>query len=96
MNDTHLQQARSLVRQAAEQLTEDDQALTAASADALVVGRAARVDDLRLAVLAAWSAGASREELARDAGVKMGLIGDWIAANDLSQALARPGHRHPS
>jgi hypothetical protein len=90
MNDTYLQEARLLVRQAAEQLTEDAQALTAGSAEALVVGRTTRVGDLRLAVLAAWHAGASGEELARDARVKTGLIEEWIAANNLSQALAHP------
>jgi hypothetical protein len=89
MNDRHLQEARLLVRQAADQLTEDAQAMTAAPAEALVAGRATRAGDLRLAVLAAWCAGASREALARDARVKTGLIEEWIAANDLGQTLAR-------
>jgi hypothetical protein len=35
-NDRHLQEARLLVRQAADQLTEDAQAMTVASAEALV------------------------------------------------------------
>ncbi|MGW3497016.1 hypothetical protein [Streptomyces sp. NPDC001020] len=78
MNDQLREEARRAVRQAAQRLTEDAAALTAASAEAHEIGLATRTEDLRRAVLAAWSAGVARGDLARDAGVEADVIDDWI------------------
>jgi hypothetical protein len=78
MYDRPREEARLAVRQAAQRLTEDAAALTAASAEAHEIGLATRADDLRRAVLAAWRAGVARGDLARDARVEVGVIDDWV------------------
>ena len=83
MNDLRQAEARLGVRQAAERLTEDAAALAAASAEAREIELATRAEDLRRAVLAAWRAGVSREDLARDAGVEVAVIDDWVGPGDM-------------
>ncbi len=81
MNDERLAEAREAVRQAANRLTEDAAALTAASAEAREIGLATRAEDLRRAVVAAWRAGVSSEDLASDAGVELDAIESWVRAD---------------
>ncbi|MGW2650560.1 hypothetical protein ACWC2T_38160 [Streptomyces sp. NPDC001393] len=83
MNDQRWAQERLAVRQAAQRLTEDAGALMAASAEAAEAGLATRAEDLRRAVVAAWSAGVTPEVLALDAGVKVAVIDDWIGPGDV-------------
>lgn len=78
MNDRQREEARLAVRRAAERLTEDATALTAASAEARKIGLATRAEDLRRAVLAGWCAGVARGDLARDARVETAVIDDWV------------------
>ena len=87
MNDRQREEARLAVRRAAERLTEDAAALTAASAEAREIGLTTRAEDLRRAVLAGWCAGVARGDLARDARVEAGVIDDWVGPTDVPPRL---------
>ncbi|MER6076006.1 hypothetical protein ABT187_46170 [Streptomyces sp. NPDC001817] len=78
MNDQRWVKERHAVRHAAQRLTEDAGALMAASAEAVEAGLATRAEELRRAVVAAWSAGVAPEVLALDAGVKVAVIDNWV------------------
>ncbi|MFJ8793737.1 hypothetical protein [Streptomyces sp. NPDC102462] len=91
MNDLR-EEARQAVRQAGQRLTEDAAALMAASAEAAEIGLETRAEELRRAVLVAWSVGVAPEDIARDAGVEIGVIHDWAPS---TCAQATPGGRSP-
>ncbi|MET8957266.1 hypothetical protein ACWEO4_44005 [Streptomyces sp. NPDC004393] len=88
MNDP-LVEARLAVRQAAQRLTQDAAALTAASAEAAEAGLETRAEELRSAVLAAWSIGVTPEDIAKDASVELSVIQEWLA-----QAIRAAAHNH--
>ncbi|MGX4690677.1 hypothetical protein [Streptomyces sp. JNUCC 63] len=54
----------------------------AASAEAAEIGLETRTEELRRAVLVAWSAGVAPEDIAHDAGVEAGVIHDWVGPGD--------------
>ncbi|MFE4335983.1 hypothetical protein ACFRQM_43470 [Streptomyces sp. NPDC056831] len=66
------------VRRAAQRLTEDAAALMSASAKAVEAGLETRAEELRRAVLVAWSIGVAPKDIARDAGVEAGVIHEWV------------------
>ncbi|MFF3910185.1 hypothetical protein ACFYZJ_30385 [Streptomyces sp. NPDC001848] len=84
MNEQRWEEERLAVRRAAQRLTEDAGALTAASAEAAEVGLATRAEELRRAVLAAWSAGVAPEVLALDAGVEVDVIYGWVGGGGMN------------
>ncbi|MCB5910032.1 hypothetical protein [Streptomyces pinistramenti] len=80
MNDQDLRPERRAVRLAARRLADETPALTAASADALRAGLAARVDTLRQAALAASHAGVPPLVIAHDSHLPAKTVREWIAA----------------
>jgi hypothetical protein len=83
MSDLRISLARLAVRRAADRLTEDAGALTAASAEAREVGLTVRIAELRRAVIAARRAGVSCHDLAHDARVAVDVIESWGRPDDM-------------
>ncbi|MEV5086041.1 hypothetical protein AB0K74_47740 [Streptomyces sp. NPDC056159] len=77
------EEARLAVRRAGQRLAEDAAALMAASGEAAELGLETRAEELRRAVLVAWSAGVAPEDIAHDAGVEVDVIGDWVGLGDM-------------
>ncbi|MEU7380498.1 MULTISPECIES: hypothetical protein [unclassified Streptomyces] len=71
------EEARLAVRRARQRLTEDAAALMAASGEAAEIGMETRAEELRRAVLVAWSTGVAPEDIAQDAGVELRVIRGW-------------------
>jgi hypothetical protein len=72
---------RRAVRLAARRLAAEVPALTAASADVLRAGLAARAATLHRAALAAWRAGVPPQVIAGDSWLTEGTVRRWIAAD---------------
>ncbi len=72
------EEARLMVRRAGQRLTEEAAALMAASGEAAEIGLETRAEELRRAVLVAWSAGVALEDIAHDAGVEVGVVHGWV------------------
>jgi DNA-directed RNA polymerase specialized sigma24 family protein len=79
MNEKDLLQARFAVRRASNQLAETARALAVASAKVREIGLAARIADLRQAVVTGRRAGVSLDDLAQDARLPIATIQQWIA-----------------
>ncbi|MGW9170887.1 hypothetical protein [Streptomyces decoyicus] len=81
MSDHDLSSKGRAVRLAARCLTEETPSLTAASADALRAGLAARVATLQRAALAASRAGVPPRLIAQDPRLPADTVFRWIAAD---------------